>query len=102
MIDRSKYEQGIDLYALPLPSRPPPEPLRNYKPRRAIRALARPREINRCSGGCAREPTPPSWTRGGQGRHGRLIRQQPLVQFSGADLGSVPLLGPAPRRGTRP
>jgi hypothetical protein len=25
----------------------------------------RPREINRCSGGCAREPAPPSWARGG-------------------------------------
>jgi hypothetical protein len=37
MIDRSKYERGHRIVRPAAPEPPPPEPLRNYKPKRAIR-----------------------------------------------------------------
>jgi hypothetical protein len=37
MIDRGKYEQRHRFVRPAAPEPPPPEPLRNYKPRRAIR-----------------------------------------------------------------
>jgi hypothetical protein len=43
-----------------------------------------------------RGPAPPSTAGRRQGRRRRLLGQQPLVQFRGAGLGSVPLLGQVP------